>query len=57
MKKTTLRCIATIIKQTEGEVKVAGHDVVTEAEQVRKSIGFLTSDIQLEPLFKPEYLF
>ena len=38
-KTTTLRCIATIIKPTEGEVKVAGHDVVTEAEQVRKSIG------------------
>lgn len=56
-KTTTLRCIATIIKPTEGEVKVAGHDVVTEAEQVRKSIGFLTSDIKLDPQFTPDYMF
>ena len=53
----TLRCIATIIKPTEGEIKVAGHDVVKEAEQVRKSIGFLTSDIKLDPQFTPDYMF
>ena len=56
-KTTTLRCIATIIKPTEGEVKVVGHDVMTEAEQVRKSIGFLTSDIKLDPQFTPDYMF
>lgn len=31
--------------------------MVTEAEQVRKSIGFLTSDIKLDPQFTPDYMF
>ncbi|WP_461813065.1 ABC transporter ATP-binding protein [Faecalimonas sp.] len=56
-KTTTLRCIATIIKPTRGEIYVAGHDVLKEAEAVRNSIGFLTSDIKLDPQFSPDYMF
>lgn len=56
-KTTTLRCIATIIKPTGGEIYVAGHEVQKEAEAVRNSIGFLTSDIKLDPQFSPDYLF
>lgn len=56
-KTTTLRCIATIIKPTEGEIYVAGHEVQKEAEEVRKNIGFLTSDIKLDPQFSPDYMF
>lgn len=56
-KTTTLRCIATIIKPTKGEIYVSGHEVQKEAEAVRNSIGFLTSDIKLDPQFSPDYMF
>lgn len=56
-KTTTLRCIATIIKPTKGEVFVAGHEVQKESEAVRRKIGFLTSDIKLDPQFSTDYMF
>ena len=56
-KTTTLRCVSTIIKPTSGEIYVAGHEVQQEAEAVRKCIGFLTSDIKLDPQFSPDYMF
>ena len=56
-KTTTLRCIATLIKPTKGEIYVGGHEVQKEAEAVRESIGFLTTDIKLDPQFSPEYMF
>ncbi|MDE6956619.1 MAG: ABC transporter ATP-binding protein [Lachnospiraceae bacterium] len=56
-KTTTLRCIATIIKPSGGKIFVNGHEVEEEPEEVRKSIGFLTSDIKLDPQFSPDYLF
>lgn len=40
-KTTTLRCIATILKPTKGEIYVSGHEVQEEPEEVRKKIGFL----------------
>jgi sodium transport system ATP-binding protein len=42
-KTTTLRMLATIFKPTSGTACVAGHDVVTEAQGVRASIGFLST--------------
>ena len=56
-KTTTLRCISTIIKPTEGEIFVDDHEVQKESEAVRESIGFLTSDIKLDPQFTTDYLF
>ncbi|MBY0759164.1 MULTISPECIES: ABC transporter ATP-binding protein [Sellimonas] len=56
-KTTTLRCIATIIKPTAGQVYVNGHEVQKEPEEVRKCIGFLTSDIKLDPQFSVDYMF
>ena len=56
-KTTTLRCIATILKPTKGEICVSGHEVQEEPEEVRKKIGFLTSDIKLDPQFTTDYLF
>ena len=56
-KTTILRCIATLLNPTEGEIKVAGFDTVKESEDVRKSIGFLTNEIKLDPQFTPNYLF
>lgn len=56
-KTTTLRCIATLIKPTKGEIYVSGHEVQKEPEAVRESIGFLTSDIKLDDQFDVDYMF
>ncbi len=41
-KTTTLRIIATLLRPDEGQVLVAGHDVVREPDAVRARLGFLT---------------
>ena len=46
-KTTTLRMISTMLKPTEGSIKVAGHDVVKSPQKVRQSIGFLTGSTGL----------
>lgn len=56
-KTTALRCISTLIKPDSGDISVAGHSVRTEETEVRKAIGFLTSDLKLEEFFTPNYLF
>lgn len=54
-KTTTMRTIATLLLPTEGTITVQGHDVVKEPDEVRKSIGFLTSELKLDPHFTPKY--
>lgn len=56
-KTTTLRIIATLIKPDSGDVYVDGSSVVKQSEEVRKKIGFLTSELKLEEFFTPNYLF
>ncbi len=56
-KTTTLRCIATLLTPSAGEIKVNGYDTVKEEEKVRSVIGFLTNDINLDPQFTVDYLF
>lgn len=56
-KTTTLRCVATLLKPTEGSVKVCGYDTVKDPEKVRENIGFLTNEIKLDPQFSPKYMF
>lgn len=56
-KTTTLRMVATLLKPTEGEISVCGYDTIKNPEDVRKSIGFLTNEIKLDPQFSPEYMF
>ena len=56
-KTTMLRILATLIRADSGEAYVAGHEVLREAEKVRASIGFLTSELKLEDFFTPAYLF
>jgi ABC-2 type transport system ATP-binding protein len=41
-KTTTLRMLTTLLKPTAGTATVAGYDVVKEAEQVRRSIGYVS---------------
>lgn len=56
-KTTTLRCVATLLKPTQGEINVCGYDTVKEPEKVRESISFLTNEIKLDPQFSPKYMF
>jgi ABC-2 type transport system ATP-binding protein len=41
-KTTTLRMLTTLLRPTAGTATVAGYDVVKEAEQVRRSIGYVS---------------
>jgi ABC-2 type transport system ATP-binding protein len=41
-KTTTVRMLTSILAPTRGTARVAGYDVVAEAEQVRASVGVLT---------------
>ena len=42
-KTTTLRMLATILEPTDGTARVAGYDVLTQAEKVRAHVGFLST--------------
>ena len=41
-KTTTLRMLVTLLRPTAGSARVAGYDVVREATQVRRSIGYVS---------------
>lgn len=53
-KTTTLRMISTIIKPTGGSANVCGHDIVSEPNKVRASIGFLTGSTGLYERLTPD---
>ena len=55
-KTTTLRCISTLIKPDEGKITINNIDISNEKE-IKKNIGFLTSELKLEEAFTPSYLF
>ncbi len=40
-KTTTMRMLVTFLPPTSGTAKVAGYDIQTQSEEVRKSIGYL----------------
>ena len=56
-KTTTLRCVATLLKPTKGNIKVCGFDTQKEGQKVRDSIAFLTNEIKLDPNFSADYMF
>ncbi|SFR71592.1 ABC transporter ATP-binding protein [Anaeromicropila populeti] len=56
-KTTTLRCISTLLKPTQGSIRVCGHDTIKHPEKVRKKIGFLTNEIRMDPDFSAKYMF
>ena len=49
-KSTTVRMLTTLLLPTEGSASVAGHDVVKEADQVRRAIGLALQDAAIDPL-------
>ena len=56
-KTTALRCIATLLKPTEGSIHVCGLDTVNDSVKVREKISFLTNEIKLDPQFSSKYMF
>ncbi len=46
-KTTALRIVSTLLRPDEGEVVVNGFNTLKKPQQVRKRIGFLTSDMRL----------
>lgn len=56
-KTTTLRIISTLIKADKGDAFVNGVSARNNPKEIRKMIGFLTSELKLEDFFTPEYLF
>jgi sodium transport system ATP-binding protein len=52
-KTTTLRCLATILTPTSGTATIAGHDLVTDPQSVRRNIGFLSANTGLYARLTP----
>lgn len=49
-KSTTVRMLTTLLRPTSGRATVAGHDVVKDADAVRRSIGVALQDAAIDPL-------
>jgi ABC-2 type transport system ATP-binding protein len=43
-KSTTINMLCTLLRPTSGSAQVAGHDVVTERDEVRRNIGLVFQD-------------
>ena len=49
-KTTTVRMLVTLLRPTAGEARVAGHDVVADAAEVRRHIGVALQEAAIDPL-------
>jgi ABC-2 type transport system ATP-binding protein len=47
-KSTTINMLCTLVRPTGGEALVAGHDVVSERDEVRRNIGLVFQDTTLD---------
>jgi ABC-2 type transport system ATP-binding protein len=48
-KSTTVRMLCTLLAPSGGEATVAGHEITTQAQQVRLRIGVALQDVALDP--------
>ena len=49
-KSTTVRMLVTLLKPTEGSASIAGFDVATQPNEVRRRIGVALQDAAIDPL-------
>jgi ABC-2 type transport system ATP-binding protein len=49
-KTTVVRILTTLLRPTAGSAKVAGHDVVSEGDAVRRAIGVALQEAAIDPL-------
>ena len=49
-KTTSVRILTTLLRPTAGEARVAGHDVVADADAVRREIGVALQEAAIDPL-------
>lgn len=56
-KTTTLRMLSTLIKPTSGEIFFDDISIKDNEYEIKKEIGFLTSELKLDEFFTPDYLF
>jgi ABC-2 type transport system ATP-binding protein len=49
-KTTSVRILTTLLRPTEGVARVAGHDVVADADAVRRAIGVALQEAAIDPL-------
>ncbi len=56
-KTTLMQMIATLLKPTHGSISVCGLDTVQNSREIHEKIGFLTSEVRLDPYSTPNKLF
>ena len=56
-KTTLMQMIATLLFPTSGFVTICGMDTNASAQEIRRRIGFLTTEIKLDPLSSPNQLY
>lgn len=52
-KSTTIRMLCTLLRPSEGHAKIAGHDILKEADEVRQHIGLVAEKLILYDQLTP----
>ncbi len=55
-KTTTMRMLSTLLKPTAGSIMINNWDTQKDAKEIKKNIGFLTTEIRLDGQFTPNEL-
>ncbi|NLW89792.1 MAG: ABC transporter ATP-binding protein [Clostridiaceae bacterium] len=56
-KTTLMQMISTLLRPSAGSISVCGMDSVRDARAIHGKIGFLTSEVRLDPFSTPDKLF
>jgi len=56
-KTTLMQMIATLLIPSQGDILINGLNTRTDEREIRRNIGFLTSEVKLDPFSTPDKLF